>query len=139
MFQSIGCWENNGFCWFSICSNMDFLVFFFPYLFGCWENQYQANFFFFFGPQNGPWSTMAQRGPRSPWGLAGWVWAPQKNPFTNRARFESLVQARWSGPGMKNLAWTRPVAIPKHRLHVKQRQSLWIEKGVNTRLSCYTK
>ena len=108
MFWSVGCWENNGFCWFPICSDLDFLVFFFPYLFGCWENQYQAKIFFF-GPQNGPWSTMAQwaRGAR------GASLGPTKEirlligpGLGRRSRPAGRVRV-W-----KNLTPTRPVAIP---------------------------
>ena len=49
------------------------------------------------------WATewaLKYHGPTGPVVPAGWVWAPQKNSFTNRAGFRLRVQVRGSGLGM---------------------------------------
>ena len=109
MFRSVGCWENNGFCWFPICSDLDFLVFFFPYLFGCWESQYRAKIFFFLGHR---------MGPKVPWpnGARG-ACEVGLGPTKEIRLLIGPGSGRGSKPAGRVRVWknptqTRPVAIP---------------------------
>ena len=82
---------------------IDFLECSFPLLFGCRENQYQANFFFFFD-----WATewaLKYHGPTGlvePAGPGGGGSGPRKeNPFSKRAESGLRVLARRSGLDME--------------------------------------
>ena len=70
-------------------------------------------FFFFFG-----WATNWAQSLNGARRLQrGRVWAPKKNPLSERAGFGPRVLAHGLGPGMKKPGLNPTVAIPTHDKH----------------------